>query len=263
MMFARLLSPYRCPPMKILVANWKMELGVRESVALARGVVRGLRGLKEVPHVYLAPSHPALTDVAKVLGRSRVLLAAQDVHGEVQGAYTGFVSAKQIKEVGAGAVIIGHSERRMFAGETDADVARKFAQAVEHHLDPIVCVGEPAAVRENGEALAYVHDQLDAILASADVSKRRRLIVAYEPIWAIGSGVTPTIHDVREMHRAIRERFEEAGMERVSVLYGGSVNSENVYEFVSDSEVDGVLVGGASTRLNSLTELIGVVSEVS
>lgn len=248
--------------MKILVANWKMELGVRESVALARGVLRGLRGLKEVPHVYVAPSHPALTDVAKVLGRSRVVMAAQDVSGEPQGAYTGFVSAKQIKEVGAGAVIIGHSERRIFAGETDADVARKFVQASEHHLDPIVCVGEPSTVHEASETLGYVHDQLDAILALSDISKRQRLMIAYEPIWAIGSGVTPTIHEVRAVHRAIRERFVEAGMERVSVLYGGSVNPGNIYEFVNDDDVDGVLVGGASTRLSSLMELIHVVSEI-
>ncbi|OGL83035.1 triose-phosphate isomerase [Candidatus Uhrbacteria bacterium RIFCSPLOWO2_01_FULL_53_9] len=248
--------------MKTLVANWKMELGVRESVALARGVLRGLRGVKEVPNVYVAPSHTALTDVAKVLGRSRVMLAAQDMHREAQGAYTGFVSAKQLKEVGAQAVILGHSERRAYAGETDADIGCKLALACEHHLDPIICVGEPSAVREAGEAAGYVSEQLQTILAAADMPKRQRLMIAYEPLWAIGTGVTPTIHDVREVHLLIRSRLKDAGMERARVLYGGSVNAQNIYEFINDDYVDGVLVGGASVRLNSLRELINVVSEI-
>ncbi len=248
--------------MKTIVANWKMQLGVRESIALARGVLRGLRGMKEVPHVFLTPSFTALTDVGKVLGRSRVQLAGQDMNANDSGAYTGDVSAKQLKEVGARAVILGHSERRLHVGETDAKVMKKVEQASKNGLEPIVCIGEPIAVRESGDATGYIHNQLKEIFEKADIPKRSRLMVAYEPLWAIGTGVTPSIHDVSEIHNLIREQLGEYGYDRVRVLYGGSVNADNLYEFLNHESVDGVLIGGASTRIKSLLEILSIASEI-
>lgn len=249
--------------MKTLVANWKMQLGVRESVALARGVLRALRGRREVPNVLLAPSFPAIPEVVKALGRSRVHVAAQNMHEEESGAYTGEVSAKSLKELGVRAVIIGHSERRAFFGEDDVRVARKAAQAVLTGVHPIVCVGEPLAVREAGEAAGYVHDQLAAVFGADEMPRRARVTVAYEPIWAIGTGVTASVHDVAEMHAAIRTQLSSYGMERVQVLYGGSVTPENAYEFLHHEAVDGVLVGGASTRLGSLVALLDILGDVT
>ncbi len=248
--------------MKTIIANWKMQLGVRESIALARGVLRGLRGMKEVPHVLLAPSSIALADVGKVLGRSRVQLAGQDMNAHDSGAYTGDVSAKQLKEVGAKAVILGHSERRLHVGETDAQVMKKVEQAVKNNLAPVVCIGEPISVRESGEAAGYIHDQLQEIFERADISKRSRLMVAYEPLWAIGTGVTPSIHDVSEIHNLIREQLKGYGFDRIQVLYGGSVNPDNLYEFLNHKSVDGVLVGGASGRIKSLLEILNIASEI-
>lgn len=247
--------------MKTIVANWKMRLGVRESVALARGVLRGLRGLDDVPNVYLAPTFPALVEVGKVLGRSRVRMAAQTIHHELDGPYTGEVSAKVVKEVGAKSVIIGHSSRRA-AGVTDGEVANKIALAVEQGLDIILCVGESAASKEAGETLGVVHDQLHGALASVTIPRSTKLMIAYEPVWAIGTGKWPTIHDVADVHAAIRDQLAELDISDVLVLYGGSVTPENAYEFLSHSSVDGALVGGASVRIAPLMEIIQTASEL-
>jgi triosephosphate isomerase (TIM) len=248
--------------MKTIIANWKMQLGVRESIALARGVLRGLRGMKEVPNVFLAPSFTAMTDVGKVLGRSRVRMAAQDMNAHDAGAYTGDVSAKQIKEVGAHAVILGHSERRLHVAEVDSQVRAKVEQAVKHGLEPIVCIGEPISVRESGEAVGYIHNQIQSIFEKTDIPKRSSIMIAYEPLWAIGTGLTPSISDVSEINDLINAQLKEAGFDRVQILYGGSVTSDNLYEFLNHDSVDGVLVGGASIRIKSLLELLSVASEI-
>ncbi|HBU27707.1 TPA: triose-phosphate isomerase [Candidatus Uhrbacteria bacterium] len=248
--------------MKTIIANWKMELGVRESVALARGVLRGLRGMQDVPNILVAPTFPALFEVSKVLGRSRVQLAAQTVHTEEQGAYTGSVSAKVLKEVGVQAVILGHSETRAM-GETDEDVHQKVDLALRHGLHVIVAVGESMATREAGETEGFIHDQIKTIFTGIHPTKRHTIYVAYEPLWAIGSGKVPSIQDVSSVHTAIKQQLDELDILDVSVLYGGSVIPENAYEFLNHSSVDGVLVGGASVRIKSLMELIHLASELS
>lgn len=248
--------------MKTVVANWKMQLGVRESVALARGVLRGLRGMQDVPNIVLAPTFPALADVAKVLGRSRIQVAGQDMHAEEVGAHTGSVSVRVLKEVGARAVILGHSERRQ-QGETDEQVHRKVLLAMQQGLDVIVAVGEPVGVRTAGEASGYVHEQLQTIFARVEPRKRQRIAVAYEPLWAIGSGKTPSIHDVAEMHAEIKSQLTSLDIPEALVLYGGSVTPENAFEFLHHPSIDGVLVGGASVRIHSLMEIIHIASEVS
>lgn len=248
--------------MKTVIANWKMNLGVRESVALSRGVLRGLRGMQDVPGIILAPTFPALLEVSKVLGRSRVRMAAQDMFSEEVGSFTGEVSPKVLKEVGAAAVILGHSERRQ-RGETDEQVHTKVELALQHGLDVIVAVGEPMAIREAGEVEGYVREQIKTIFTGVKPGKRHTIYVAYEPLWAIGSGKVPSIHDVVEVHTAIREQLAELDIPDVLVLYGGSVTPENAYEFLSHSAVDGALVGGAGTRIKSLMEIIHTASELS
>ncbi|PIR48049.1 triose-phosphate isomerase [Candidatus Uhrbacteria bacterium CG10_big_fil_rev_8_21_14_0_10_50_16] len=248
--------------MKTIIANWKMELGVRESVALARGVLRGLRGMQDIPNILVAPTFPALFEVSKVLGRSRVQMAAQNMHTEEVGAYTGSVSVRVLKEVGAQAVILGHSECRR-QGETDADVREKVALALQHGLDVIVAVGEPMATREAGETAGYIHDQISTIFMGIHPTKRHTIYVAYEPLWAIGSGKVPSIQDVSVVHTQIKEQLAQLDIPDVLVLYGGSVTPENAYEFLNHSSVDGALVGGAGVRIKSLIELIQLASELS
>lgn len=249
--------------MNTVVANWKMNLGVRESVALAKGVRRFLRGLPSVPSVVLAPTFPALVEVKKALGRSAIGLAAQTMHAEERGAFTGDVSVQVLKEVGVRAVILGHSEQRRDGGETDVGVHKKVVAALAHGLDPIVCVGEPIAVREAGEQDGYVHDQLHTIFKGITVGKRHRIHVAYEPLWAIGSGQTPSLQDVEAMHDHIRATLAQLDIHEVIGLYGGSVRPENSYELLHSTHVDGVLVGEASTKMSSLTEIITSASELS
>lgn len=248
--------------MKTVIANWKMNLGVRESVSLARGVLRGLRGMKAIPNVELAPSYPALADVSKVVGRSRVRLAAQGVSPQDKGSYTGQVSARVLKEVGVNSVIVGHSEERQYRHVTDSEVRASIEKALSHNMDIVLCVGDPSSVSVAGETQGYVYDQVRDALEGIRIPKRLHVSVAYEPIWAIGSGKTASIGDVVEVHSMIREQLESYGIENAHVLYGGSVTPENAYEFLNNEQVDGVLVGGASKTIKSLLSIINTASEV-
>ncbi len=249
--------------MKTVVANWKMNLGVRESAALARGVLRLLRGMPSVPEVILAPTFPALPEIAKIVARSRVRLAAQTMHHEEHGAFTGDVSVRVLKEVGVRAVILGHSEQRRDHGETDHGVHQKVLAALAHGLDPIVCVGEPMAVREAGEQDGYVHNQLRTIFKGIATSRRHHIMVAYEPLWAVGSGQTPSLHDIDCMHDHIRATLATLDIADSIGLYGGSVRPENAYELLHSTHVDGVLVGEASAKMSSLSEIIQTAAELN
>lgn len=249
--------------MKTIIANWKMNLGVRESAALAKGVLRLLRDMPSVPEVILAPTFPALPSVAKIVARSRVRLAAQTMHAEEHGAFTGGVSVRVLKEIGVHAVILGHSEQRRDHGETDHDVHKKVMAALAHGMDPIICVGEPMAAREAGEQDGYVHDQLQTIFKGVVTGKRHRILVAYEPLWAIGSGQTPSLHDIESMHDHIRATLAALDIADMIGLYGGSVQPENAYELLHSTHVDGVLVGEASAKMSSLSEIIQTASELN
>lgn len=222
----------------ILVANWKMKLGVGESEKLAKDVVRGLTSSHGHGRaVILCPSFTALDRVADVLRNTNIALGAQDVFWQFSGAYTGEVSARDLKELGCRFVIIGHSERRAL-GETDAVVNLKLRAAISVGLTPILCVGEPKSVRRARRQTAYVQKQL---ISAGKGLRRPRLIVAYEPIWAIGSGKADDPRETGVMASAIRK---VAG--RVPVLYGGSVTSANAHDFLHAPGIQGALVGGAS-----------------
>lgn len=232
---------------KLVAGNWKMN-GLRASLSEVRAMVEGARGL---PQVELAVCPPATlaSAVAGALEGSLVRLGGQDCHAQASGAFTGDVSAAMWADLGASYVIVGHSERRALHGETDAAVAAKASAAYAAGLTPIICVGESLAERDAGETLAIVWGQLSGSVP--DRAGQAPTVIAYEPIWAIGTGRTPTIDQVAEVHGAmadaLKRRFGPAGG-AIRLLYGGSVKPENAAELMRVPGVDGALVGGASLK---------------
>jgi len=221
--------------------------GGRTSVELAQGVVAFAKELPDVD-VVVAPPFTALAAVADTLDGSSVRLAAQNLHPKESGAFTGEVSAPFLAECGCSWVIVGHSERRQHFGETDAFVAEKTAAALAHDVLPIVCVGETLAQREGGETLAVVKRQVEAFLDVIARSKAQ-VAIAYEPVWAIGTGKTAGPAEAEEVHAAIRAWLtakEDALASRTRILYGGSVKPDNAQALLACPNVDGALVGGAS-----------------
>jgi triosephosphate isomerase (TIM) len=226
---------------KLLAGNWKMNGLQRDGVALAAAVAQGAAAGLDCD-LLVCPPTPLLVPVAAALAGSAVALGGQDCHAEAKGAHTGDVSAEMLKDAGCSHVIVGHSERRHNHHETDAEVRAKAQAAWRAGLIALVCVGETHAEREAGRAGAVVAGQLaGSIPAGADA---QRLIVAYEPVWAIGTGLTPTLADIGEMHTAIRARVPTA----TRILYGGSCNPNNAPKLLTLADVDGVLVGGASLK---------------
>ena len=228
------------PDRKRLVAgNWKMNLLRADGVALAWQIAERARGAQRC-ELLVCPPFTLLGPVGEALAGSGVALGGQDCHSAAQGAFTGCVSAEMLKDAGCSHAIVGHSERRHTCGETDADVQAKARAAWRAGLVAIVCVGETRAEREAGRALDVVGAQLAGSLP--DGADAARLIVAYEPVWAIGTGLTPTTDDIKAMHEAIRGRIPPG----TRILYGGSVNPKNAAEILALDDVDGALVGGAS-----------------
>jgi triosephosphate isomerase len=232
--------------------------GLRSSAAEVIRIVQGAGGLTAVD-LMLCPPATLLALFAAIVEGSPVRLGAQDCHTESNGAFTGDISAEMLKDAGASAVIVGHSERRTYHKDSDADVRAKALAARRAGLCAIVCVGETRAERENGEALAVVSTQLDGSIP--DGATTDDLVVAYEPVWAIGSGLTPTPADVAEMHgsirRLLRSRFAEEGAS-MRILYGGSVKPSNAKELLGVADVDGALIGGASLKADEFLAIAGV-----
>lgn len=243
-----------------------MNVGVRESVALARASLLLLRGRKHVPSMVVCPPFVALSEVRKLLARSAVHLGAQNISWEEQGAMTGEISARMLTEVGVSHVIIGHSERRTLLGETNDMVQKKITKALEHQMVPILCVGESAEEHKQGKTNKVVGAQLAAALNATKLRPKDTLMIAYEPIWAIGTGETPTAAEVIEVHKHIKDvlvlAFPNVSSARLPVLYGGSVNKQNAYSFLREPEIDGVLVGGASVKINQLSDIVDVAVQV-
>jgi triosephosphate isomerase len=242
-------------PTPLIAGNWKMH-GLAASLDEARAVAAGV-GAKG-PRVALCPPATLVDRMAQALKGSPVLVGGQDCSPEESGAFTGDISAAMLADAGARLVIVGHSERRAGHGETDAIVAAKARAAVRGHLEPIVCVGETLAQRQAGDALAVVTGQVRGSLPRE--LDRMAFAVAYEPVWAIGTGLTPTTPEIEEIHRAIRativELFGEDGA-KVPILYGGSVKPANAAEILHAAEVGGALVGGASLKA---ADFLGIVN---
>lgn len=250
--------------MKYVVGNYKMQLTGRESAALARGVLHGIRGGEVLPEVILCPSYTALTEVRKVIARSHVALGAQNVAATPAGPHTGEVSAAQLVDSGCTHALIGHSERRHGLGEDDAAVNGKVVQALAAGLTPIICVGETHEERSAGQAEAVVARQVAAALAHVQLPKRTKCVFAYEPVWAIGTGSAATPADAVAMHRVIRHAVlgTDVAAEDCVVLYGGSVDSASAYTFLREREIDGVLVGGASLKIHEFLAIVAAGVDV-
>lgn len=244
---------------KLVAGNWKLHHGRAASAELARAIAAGLPSPCPV-EVVVAPVFTSLATVHEALAGSGVGLAGQDLHWDDQGAFTGEVSAPLLKDVGCTHVIIGHSERRQLFGETDAAVRRKLGAALTHALVPIVCVGETLEEREAGRTLEVVLGQLDAALESISADALRRIVIAYEPVWAIGTGKVAKASDAQDVQAAIRARMAEkvdaAAAQETRILYGGSVKPDNAAELLAQPDVDGALVGGASLKADSFLAIV-------
>jgi triosephosphate isomerase len=243
----------------IYAANWKMNLGPREASAFLERFLdltapRPDRGLWFFP-----PSVSLATVAQAVQSRPDVQVCAQNVHWEPKGAFTGEISVSMAQEAGAGVILVGHSERRHLFGETDEQVARKTAAVLKAGLTPLVCVGETLAEREGGRTEQVILRQLEPLLDKVPAAEWARLVMAYEPVWAIGTGKNATPDDAAQVHELIRFTLGRRGIPgRPPILYGGSVNAKNVLSLLARPELDGVLVGGASLDPDAWAELVGL-----
>ncbi len=231
----------------LIVANWKMH-GSRAGVdALVNEIVRGITDFGST-EIVLCPPAVYLWRFEQLLAATPLHLGVQNIHEQAQGAFTGEISAPMVREFGCRYVIVGHSERRLLFGETDEVVARKSVAALRHGLTPIVCVGETLEERDDGQALAVVARQLDALLSQLDVDAVDRIVIAYEPVWAIGTGRSASADEAQQVHRTIRDQLLAWSPQGASIpiLYGGSVKPDNSELLLSQPDIDGALVGGAS-----------------
>jgi triosephosphate isomerase len=238
------MAPERTP---YLAANWKMNKTIEEAEAFLGAFLPGVPS--GGPEVVLCPAFLALKTVVEHCAQSPVRVAAQNMHEEPAGAFTGEVSAPMLRELGVDAVILGHSERRQLFNETDEALARKVPAALTVGLGPILCVGETEAQRDAGETEAVLSHQLPADLAQVEPAELERVVIAYEPVWAIGTGRTATPEQAQEAILFIRDQLrarDEAVAERVRIVYGGSVKPDNAAELMGQPDIDGALVGGAS-----------------
>jgi triosephosphate isomerase len=243
----------------LIAGNWKMFKTVREAVRFVTDLKARISEVTGVD-VVVAPTFPALQAVAAVLEGSRIGVAAQNLHWEREGAFTGEVSASMIRDAGAQWVIVGHSERRTLFGDTDETVNRKVRAAITATLTPIVCIGETLQEREANRTLEILDRQIKAGLDGVTGSELAALVVAYEPVWAIGTGRTATPAQAQQAHEHIRTRLTQwFGLDAASrcrVLYGGSVKPDNIAALMAQPDVDGALVGGASLDADGFTLIV-------
>jgi triosephosphate isomerase len=243
----------------VVVGNWKMNGSHREIATLVNGIVRGCAELEGV-EAGVCPPFPYLADVRDQLDNSPIRLGAQNCHWETKGAYTGEVSPAMLRDVGCAYVILGHSERRHGLGETDAMINRKLRAAIAAGLTPILCIGELLAEREAGQTLAVVERQLRGSLDGLSPDDIGRLILAYEPVWAIGTGKNATPEQAQEIHLAVRRLVERLAGRPVAqalrIQYGGSVKPDNIDALMAQPDLDGALVGGASLDATGFCRIV-------
>ena len=242
----------------LVAGNWKMN-GLAASATEFGKIVAGAAGLAGQADVMICPPATLLSTLAAAAKGSPVAIGGQDCHAEPTGAFTGDIAAEMLADAGATAVIVGHSERRTIHKETDAHVRAKALAAWRAGLTAIVCIGETKAEREAGQTLDVLGRQLDGSLP--DGATGVNLVIAYEPVWAIGSGLTPTLADVAQSHGFTRRRLAErygAAAQAIRILYGGSVKASNARELMAAGDVDGALVGGASLKADEFLAIAGV-----
>lgn len=246
---------------QIVAGNWKMNNDLAESKKLAKQVVKKIKkGKIKDTKVIIAPTFVSLASAVKATKKSKVKVAAQNMHFEESGAFTGEVSAKMLKSVGVKTVILGHSERRAYFGETDAILAKKVDAALAHKMTVIFCFGEVLADRKSGKQEAVVEQQIKNALFHLEGAAFKNIILAYEPVWAIGTGETASPEQAQEMHAFIRttikEKYGDEVANSISILYGGSCKPSNAKEIFSKPDVDGGLIGGAALNANDFYAII-------
>ncbi len=242
-----------------IAGNWKMNKTVREAVDLVRELKTSLSGARGV-EVAVAPPFTALSAVHREIEGSPVRLAAQNLYWEEKGAFTGEISPIMLKEVGCHYVIIGHSERRQFFGETDETVNRRIKATLAHNLKVIFCIGETLQEREGEKTFSVIERQIEDGLKGFGDQETRNMVIAYEPVWAIGTGKTATPKQAEEVHGFIRRKLEKLYSREVSgevrIQYGGSVTPENIRGLMDQPNIDGALVGGASLKADSFSRIV-------
>lgn len=242
----------------ILIANWKMNGSLHSNQALLVRMLSKLRPFRKTIDMAICPPFPYLFQVRDLLGYTGITLGAQNASRAASGAHTGEVSATMLQEMGCRYVLVGHSERRALYHESDRDVAARFRQVRSANMTPVLCVGETLEEREQGQTMAVIERQLRAVIGETGMAGLVGSIIAYEPVWAIGTGRTATSDQVSETHRAIRQFLEncEAGAgESIRIVYGGSVKAVNAADLFQSPEVDGGLIGGASLQADEFSAI--------
>jgi len=248
----------------IIAGNWKMNKTVAESIALAKEIVEKSKGISKT-EVVIAPTYLAAAKVADVIKGSNVKLAVQDIHWENQGAYTGKVSIDMVKEIGAEYVIIGHSEQRQYFHETDETVNKKVKKTLSAGLKPIICIGETLEQRNGGKLETVLTTQVNG--AYKDISKEDALktVIAYEPVWAIGTGVVATDEQAQEAQKYVRslvaKLYGESVAEDIRIQYGGSMKPDNADGLLAQKDIDGGLIGGAALKADSFFSIISAAEK--
>ncbi len=244
---------------QFIAGNWKMNLTRASAVALAEVVAKAAANIKGVDLAVCPPSC-YLEAVGRAIAGSKLALGAQNMYHEKEGAFTGELSAAMLCDLGCKYVILGHSERRHILGETDAQVNLKLHAALAAGLVPIVCVGELLAQREAGQTLAVIRSQFDGSLAGLSAAQMANVVIAYEPVWAIGTGKVATPQQAEEVHLDLRkllaERYNQQVVDNVCIQYGGSVKPENAADLLGQPDIDGALVGGASLKADQFLGII-------
>lgn len=249
----------------IIAGNWKMHKDRSEVLALLDELLVGLRDAPEVPEVVVAPPFPFLAMAVERVKGSRIRVAAQNCHQAAQGAFTGEVSAGMLKSIGVTHCIVGHSERRQYFGETDAAVGEKIASLLAMDITPIFCCGEKREERESGRHFDVVTEQMKGALGLFDNERLQRVVIAYEPVWAIGTGLTATAGQAQDMHAHIRMLLHTHGAQvaaSVPILYGGSCNPKNAEELFAGEDVNGGLIGGAALLADQFIDLVRIARRV-
>jgi len=250
------MNPKRRP---ILAGNWKMNMTATQARELAAKLVPLVAGVKD-REIVLGPPFTSLAAVAETIKGSHIGLAAQNLHWEDKGAFTGEISAEMLLDLGCRYVIIGHSERRQYFGETDETVNKKVRQALKKGLLPILCVGETLSEREAGKLNEIISRQITGGLKDISSDDMKKVVIAYEPVWAIGTGKTATPEQANEVHALIRQKvkalYSADIAEGLRIQYGGSVTPENVSQLMAKPDIDGALVGGASLKPESFAALV-------
>jgi len=243
----------------IIAGNWKMNLHLEDAIALAKGVAKGTDGAQNVD-VVVGPTFVCLAKVADALEGTHVGVAAQNMHTATSGAFTGELSPTMLKDAGCSYVILGHSERRQYFGETDRGVNEKAKVALAHGLTPIVCIGESLDEREAEKTMDKVSFQVAAALSGIGEEDVVKVVLAYEPIWAIGTGKTASPEQAQEVHAGIRallaDLYSDEIAQQIRIQYGGSVKPANIAELISQPDIDGALVGGASLKADSFSAIV-------